>query len=64
MAFEHDETKRFRTIKFKFIDIFNYAMILKAISARSTNSAVCVFLMGPSSLVACCVKVISIHIIT
>ena len=64
MAFEHDETKRFRTIKFKFIDIFNYAMILEAISAGSTNSAVCGFSMGPSSLVASCVKAISIHIIT
>ena len=64
VAFEHDETKRFRTIKWKFIDFFDYAMILEAIRARSTNSAVCGFSMGPSSLVACCVKVISIHIIT
>jgi hypothetical protein len=61
MTFEHDEMKRLRTIKFKFIDIFNYAMILEAISAGSTNSAFCGFSMGPSSLSFLCESDIHSH---
>lgn len=63
-AFEYDRIKRFGTVKWKFVDFFNSSIIVEAISAGRKNSVVCGFSIGPTLLVACCVKTISIHVIT
>ena len=64
MAFEYDRLKRFVTIKCKFIDFFNYAIILDPIKGCRTNAGICGSSIGPTLLVAFCVKAISIDIIT
>jgi len=64
MAFEYDRLKRFATMKYEFIDFFNYAIILDPIKACRTNSGICCSSIGPTLLVAFCVKAISIYIIS
>jgi hypothetical protein len=64
MAFEYDRTKRFATMKWKFVYFFNSSIVVEAISAGRRNSAICGSPIGPTLLVACCVKAISIHVVT
>jgi len=64
MAFEYDRLKRFATMKYEFIDFFNYAIILDPIKGCRTNSEICCSSIGPTLLVAFCVEAISIDIIT
>ena len=64
MSFEYDRLKRFATMKCEFIDFFNYAIILDPIKGCRTNSGICCSSIGPTLLVASCVKAISINVIT
>jgi hypothetical protein len=64
MAFEYDRIKRFATMKLEFVYFFNSSIILDPIKARHKNSGACGFSIGLTRLVACCVKTISIHVIT
>jgi hypothetical protein len=63
MAFEYDRIKRFATMKLEFIYFFNSSIILGPIKAGHKNSEICGSSIGPTLLVACCVKAISIHVI-
>jgi hypothetical protein len=63
MTFEYDRTKRFATDDI-FIYSFNSSIIVEAISVRGKNSTICGSSIGPTLLVACCVKVIAIDVIT
>jgi hypothetical protein len=64
MALEYDRIKRFATIKQKFIYFFNSSIIVEAINVGRKNFAICGSSIGPTLLVACYVKAISIHIVT
>ena len=64
MAFEYDGIKRFGTMKLEFVYFFNSSIILDLINVGRKNSGTCGSLIGPTLLVACCVKAISIHVIT
>jgi len=64
IAFEYDRLKRFATMKCEFIDFFNYDIIIDPIKGCRTNARICGSSIGPTLLVAFCVKAISIDIIT
>jgi hypothetical protein len=64
MALEYDRIKRFATIKLEFTYFFNSSIILDPIKARRKNSGTCGYSIGPTLLMACCAKAISIHVIT
>lgn len=64
MAFEYDRIKRFATMKREFVYFFNSSIILDPIKARRKNSGICGSSIGPTLLMSCCVKAISIHVIT
>jgi hypothetical protein len=64
MAFEYDRIKRFATLKLKFIYFFKSSIILDPITAGHENSGICGTSIGPTLLVSCCVKAISIHVIS
>ena len=64
MALEYDRLKKFATMKCEFIYLFNYAIILNPIKGCHTNSGICGSSIGPTLLVAFCVKAISINVIT
>ena len=51
-------------MKCEFIDFLNYAIILDPIKGCRTNAGICGSSIGPTLLVAFCVKAISIDIIT
>jgi hypothetical protein len=51
-------------MKREFIYFFNSFIILDPINVGHKNSGICGSSIGPTLLVPCCVKVISIHIIT
>jgi hypothetical protein len=63
-AFEYDRVKRFATMKIEFVYFFNYFIILDPNKAGRKNPRTCGSSIGPTLLVACCAKAISIHIIT
>jgi hypothetical protein len=63
MTFEYDKIKRFATIKTDFVYLFNSSIILDPVKARSKNSSICGLSIGSTCLVACCTKMISIHVI-
>jgi hypothetical protein len=64
MTFEYDMIKSFGTMKREFVYFFNSSIILDPIKARRKNSGICGSSIGPTLLVSCHVKAISIHIIT
>ena len=63
MAFEYNRVKRFATTKPKFVYFFNSSIILNLINAGRKNSGTCGSLIGPTLLIACCVKAIPIDVI-
>jgi hypothetical protein len=63
MTFEYDRIKRFATIKREFVYFFNSFIILDPIKVVHKNSSICSSSIGPTLLVTCCVKAISIHVI-
>ena len=64
MAFEYDWIKRFATMKHEFVYFFKSSIVLVPINAWRKNFGICGSSIGLTLLVACCVKVIAIHIIT
>ena len=64
MAFEYNGIKRFATMKHEFVYFFNSFVIVNPIYALRKNSSICGSLIGLTLLMACCVKAISIHVIT
>ena len=64
MAFKYDRIKRFAAMKREFVYFFNSSIIIEPIKGGRENSSICGSLIGPTLLVSCCVKAISIHVIT
>jgi hypothetical protein len=64
MTFEYDKIKRFATMKHEFAYFFNSSIILDPLKVGHKNSGICGSSIGPTLLVSCCVKAISIHVIT
>jgi hypothetical protein len=64
MTFEYDRIKRFAALKLKFIYFFNSSIILDPIMVVRENYDICGPSIGPTLLMSCCVKEISIHVIS
>ena len=64
MAFKYDRIKRFMAMKCEFVYFFNSSIIIEPIKGGRENSGICGSSIGPTLLVSCCVKAISIHVIT
>jgi hypothetical protein len=64
MTFEYDGIKRFGTMILEFVYFFNSSIIVDLIKADRKNSRTCGSSIGPTLLVACCAKAISVHVIT
>jgi len=64
MAFEYDRFQRFRPMKHEFVYFFDSSIVLEPIVSYCKNSGICGSSIGPTLLVLCCVKAISIHIIS
>ena len=64
MAFKYDRIKRFAAMKREFVYFFNSSIIIEPIKGGRENSGICGSSIGPTLLVSCCVKTISIHVIT
>jgi hypothetical protein len=64
VAFEYDRIKRFAAMKRECVYFFNSSIILDPIKAGCKNSGICGSSIGLTLLVSCCVKAISIDIIT
>ena len=63
MAFKYDRIKRFAAMKREFVYFFNSSIIIEPIKGGRENSGICGSSIGPTLLVSCCVKAISIHVI-
>ena len=63
MAFEYDRSKRFGTIKIEFIYFFNSFIILDLVKLGRKDSRTRGFSIGPTLVVACCAKTVSIDVI-
>jgi hypothetical protein len=64
MTFEYDRLKGFGTMKFDFEDFFDSPIIIGPISAGRKNSGIRGSSIGPTFLMCCRVKAISIHVIS
>jgi hypothetical protein len=64
VAFEYDRIKRYAATKVEFVYFFNSSIILDPITVVRTNSGICGSSIEPTLLVSCCVKAISIDVIT
>ena len=51
-------------MKHEFVYFFHSSVVHDAIKAWHKNSGICGSSIGPTLLVACCVKAIAIHVIT
>jgi hypothetical protein len=63
MTFEYQLSKRFRTMKIEFIYFFDSSKIIDLVKAGRKDSRTCCFLIGPTLVLACCAKMISINVI-
>jgi hypothetical protein len=63
MTFEYHLSKRFGTIKIELIYFLNLSKIIDIIKARRKNSRTRCFLIGPTLVVVCCAKTVSIDVI-
>jgi hypothetical protein len=63
MTFEYHWIKMFGSMKIEFIYFFNSSIILDLVKANRKASKTCGFLIGPTLVVACCAKTISINVI-
>ena len=64
MAFKYDRIKRFAAMKREFVYFFNSSIIIEPIKGGRENSGICGSSIGPTLLMSCYVKAISIHVIT
>jgi hypothetical protein len=63
MTFEYHWSKRFATIKIEFIYFFDSSKIIDIIKAGRKDSRTRCFPIGPTLVVVCCAKTVSIDII-
>jgi hypothetical protein len=64
MEIEYDRFKWFGTMKLEFLYLFESSIVLDPIVTWRTNSSICGSSIGPNLLVPCCVKGISIQVIS
>jgi hypothetical protein len=63
MTFEYHWSKRFETIKIELIYFFGSSKIIDIVKAGRKDSKTCCFLIGPTLVVVCCAKTVSIDVI-
>jgi hypothetical protein len=63
MTFEYHWSKRFGTIKIEFIYFFDLSKIIDIVKAGRKNSRARYFPIGPTLVVICCAKTVSIDVI-
>jgi hypothetical protein len=63
MTFEYHWSKRFETIKIELIYFFDSSKIIDIVKAGRKDSRTRCFPIGPTFVVVCCVKTISIDVI-
>jgi hypothetical protein len=63
MTFEYYRTKRFGTMKIEFVYFFNSSIILDLVKSGRKDPKTRGFSIGPTLVVACCAKTISINVI-
>jgi hypothetical protein len=63
MSFEFQWSKRFGTIKIMFIYFFDSSKIIDIVKARRKDSRTRCFPIGPTLVVVCCAKMVSINVI-
>jgi hypothetical protein len=63
MIFEYYWSKRFGTIKIEFIYFFDLSKIIDLVKAGRKDSKTRCFSIGPTLVVAYCVKTVSIDVI-
>jgi hypothetical protein len=63
MTFEYHWSKRFGTMKIEFIYFFSSSIILNLIKLGCKDSRTCGFSIGPTLVVACSTKTVSIDVI-
>jgi hypothetical protein len=63
MTFEYHWSKRFGTMKIEFIYFFDSSKIIDVVKAKRKDSRTCCFLIGPTLVVVCCAKTVSIDVI-
>jgi hypothetical protein len=63
MTFEYHWSKRFGTMKIEFIYFFDSSEIIDIVKAGCKDSRTRCFLIGPTLVVVCCAKTVSIDVI-
>jgi glycosyltransferase involved in cell wall biosynthesis len=63
MTFEYHWSKRFGTIKIELIYFFNSSKIIDIVKVGRKDSRTRCFPIGPTFVVVCCVKTVSIDVI-
>jgi hypothetical protein len=63
MAFEYHWSKRFETMKIELIYFFHSSIILDLVKPGRKDSRTRGFSIGPTLVVACCVKMVSFDVI-
>jgi hypothetical protein len=63
MTFEYHWSKRFGTIKIEFIYLFDSSKIIDIVKAGRKDSRTRCFPIGPTLVIVCCVKTVSIDVI-
>jgi hypothetical protein len=63
MTLKYHWSKRFGLMKIEFIYFFNSSIILELIKPGCKNSITCGFSIGPTLVIACCAKTVSIRVI-
>jgi hypothetical protein len=63
MTFEYHWSKRFGTMKIEFIYFFDSSKIIDIVKAGRKDSRTCCFSIGPTLVVVCCAKTVSIDVI-
>jgi hypothetical protein len=63
MTFEYHWSKRFGTIKIELIYFFDLSKIIDIVKAERKNFRTRCFLIGPTFVIVCCAKMVSIDVI-
>jgi hypothetical protein len=63
MTFEYHWSKRFGTMKIDIIYFFDSSKIIDIVKAGRKNSRTRHFSIGPTLVIACCAKMVSIDVI-
>jgi hypothetical protein len=63
MTFEYHWSKRFGTMKIDFIYFFDSSKIIDLVKAKCKYSRTLCFSIGPTLIIVCCAKTVSIDVI-